>query len=367
MFSYTKGIPFRSRPVTYGNGQSTNVDLSFLHSPNQRMRAPVVREIALHFSGNLSGTTGGFVSTDACQIYSKIEIRDRGGVIHDLPGKLVRQRQLIELGRRADLDTDFGGDIASGATNTAYNFMLRIPFDLENARNGADTALPLWHLVDGGEILLSFGTPAASVVTSGTVTVYVIVHDEMYKEVKSRLVVKTFAMTVTEDDYTLNGSTRILVISSNPAATGYSDWTLATYPTIDVPELEYSNLSTFVLRSEYRRVRNEPSTVDPTFAGGPDGIPLIWPSRGQRIDKLPDLKSVRIRLPTTPAASAQLLACWIEDRYPALAAGWLGYSDIQSYIEAANKYGKLKLGDGKLADPASVPGNVAKRLPMVIG
>lgn len=368
MFAYNKGVCFRSRPIIYGAGQSTNVDLSYLHSPMQRMAAPVTREIIFHFSGSISGTTGGFVGDDACMIYSKIEIRDKGGVIHDLPGKQVRVRQIIELGQRGQEDADgigTAGDVASGATNASYNFFLRIPFDLELACNGADTALPLLHLVDGGEILVTFGTPTNTTGITGTVTVYAVVHDEKERELKSRLVVKQQAMTVLETDYPLNGSVRLLMLTSNPAGTGYTDWPLATFPTIDVTELELSNFSVAVLRSEYSRLRWNRATDDPILTGGPDGIPLVVPSNGQRIDKMPDLKSIRIRLPAAPVTSAQLLTAWIEDRYIPLAAQWLGMSDQGEYIEAVNSRGRVKLGYGASVDPA-VLGNLAKRFPMVV-
>lgn len=369
-FAYNKGVAFRSRGITYGAGQSTNFDLSFLQSPMARMGAPVVRELVFEFAGSISGTTGGFVGDDACMIYSKIEIRDKGGVIHDLPGKQVRNRMLIEFGQRGQEDADgigTAGDVASGATNASYRFFLRVPFDLEQACNGADTALPLLHLVDGGEVLVTFNAsnPTNSTVNSGTVTLYAIVHDEKVKELKSRLVTKQFAVTLIEADYTLNGSTRILALTSNPAGTGYTDWTVATFPTIDVPELELSNFSVPMLRSEYSRLRPFRATDDTFVTGGPDGIPLIFPSSGQRIDKMPDLKSVRVRLPAAAVTSAQLLTCWIEDRYIPLAAQWLGFSDMGQYIETVNSRGKVKLSGGGVMDPALL-GAMAKRYPIVI-
>jgi hypothetical protein len=366
MFATDKGVPYRARPLTYATGSSTNLDLSFLQSPMNRMRAPVVRELAFHFEGSISGTTGGFDDKDACQLFSKIVIRDRGGIIHDLPGKLIRARQILELGERGSSDADSGADVASGATNAAYSFILRVPFDVENGHVGSDTALPLLHLVEGGNIEVGFTTPAQSVVNSGTVTTYALVHDEKYRELKARMVAQNFAVTISEDDYAIGGHVRWLVLLSNPTAQGYSDWTTATYPTIDVPELELSNQSITFLRSEYKRIRIDRSADDPITSGGPDGVPLIWASRGQRIDKMPNLPSVRIRLTAAPPTSAQLLQNFIIDRFPPLAAEWMGYASIDGFMAAARERGAVKLGNGGPVKATDLPPELSRRLPMVL-
>jgi len=269
------------------------------------------------------------------------------------------------LGERGSFLADQGGALANTVNSPNYHFELRIPFDREQARDGADTALPLNHLSSGsGSILLTFGTPPGVTVTSGTVTVYCVVHDEVTKELKSRLVRRSIAMTSREDDYQINGSLEWLMITSNPLTTGQDDWTFATYPTIDVPDLEYSAQTVRHLRDEYVRVRRDRSASDPVVVGGPDAIPLVWAGPGQRIDKMYDAKSIRIRLPAAPTANAQLLMSYIEDRYPALAAEWLGYSDVNAFIDAANKHGMVKLEGGGTV-PHQQVGKIAKRLPFL--
>jgi hypothetical protein len=163
----------------------------------------------------------------------------------------------------------------------------------------------------------------------------------------------------------MNGSVRLLALLSNPTAAGYSDYALATYPTIDVPELELSAFDVGFLRSEYARCRLDRSAADPLVTGGPDGIPLIWPSKGQRIDKMPNLPSVRIRLGAAPPTSAQLLMSWIEDRDPALAAEWMGFSDIGAFLSTVREKGRIKLGhDSSGEAPTNLPPELSRRLPM---
>ncbi len=363
MFASDKGVPYRSRQVTYSNGDTVSVDLSFLHNPMNKMRAPVVRELAFHFQGTVGGTTGGFDNKDGAAIFNKIVLRDRGGIFHDLPGKLVRQRMQIELGERA-ADADTIADAASGSTGTSQNMVLRVPFDTEMAARGADTALPLINLVDGGAIELTFGLPAAASVASSTVTVYALVHDEKTRELKSRLIVKNLAMSSQEDDYPIGGLARLLVATSNPTAAGYSAYTAATYGTINCPELEYSAQNTYFLRSEYRRLRWHQAVDDVILASTPGSIPLIIPSKGQRFDKLPDLRSVRLDIGAAVPTSAQLLMAYLGDRDPSLAAQWMGFADVAAFLDAVRTRGQVNLGGGNQVKITEFPTAYSRRAPI---
>lgn len=364
MFATDKGEDFRSRPTTYASGQVTQLDMSFLHNANQRMRAPVVRELLFHFSGDISGVTTTFDNIDGCQIFSNIRIADRKGNLVNLPGKLIRLATQMELGARAD-EADGLADAASGATTSGDDMILRVTFDQEYATVGADFGLPLLHLVDGGEIEMSFGTPVGSTGVSGTVYVYAHVHDEGKKELKSRLIRRAQAVTVRDAHYPIGGSVRELVLCSNPTATSQSPWTASTYTAINVPELDLSVARSYILRQNYTRLRQDTSAADVIQAGR--AVPLVIPSRGQRIDKMPDLKSVHIDLGSdTIPTSAQLYMSYVEDRDPSLAAQWLGYNDVARFAADLQKSGKVALGKGRAVEAAGFPAGLARRMPMVI-
>lgn len=365
MFATDKGVLYRSRPTTYVNGATSQLDMSFLHNPMQKMRAPVVRELVFHFAGDISGVTATFDNIDGAQIFNQIRIADRAGDIYKLPGKLARLCMQMELGTRAD-EVDGLADAASGATTSGDDMIIRVPFDLEFAAVGADTALPLIHLVEGGEIEMTFGTPVGSTGVSGTVLVYALVHDEKVRELKSRYIRRTQAVTGRDSHYPLGGSVRELVLCSNPTATSMSPWTASTYNAINVPELELSVARSYMLRQEYTRLRPDRSAADVIDAGR--AVPLVVPSKGQRIDKMPDLKSIHIDIGSdTVPTSAQLLQGYIEDRDPGLAAQWLGYSDTNRFANDVKEAGKVNLGKGRGAPVEAFDTRLARRLPVQIG
>lgn len=360
MFMSDKGEPIRSAPIVYANGSTKNLDMSFLHGAMNKMKAPVVRELLLHFNGDISGVTGGFDNEDGVAIFSNIRINDRGGEIYSLPGKLARVEAQMEYGAAAD-EMDGLADAASAATTSGDNLLLRIPFELNYAKDAQETGLPLLHLVAGGELFLSFGTPAEATGVSGNVTVYAIVHDEGRRELKGRLVRRAQAVGQRDAHYPLGGSIRQLHLSSNPATEGMSPWTTATYTSLVIPELDIAAQASYILKEEYKRLRVDRSAADEIDAG--NGIPLVIPSRGQRVDKMPDLKSIHIDLGTaTLPTSPYLVASWIEDRDQTLAAEWLGYSDVARFQAAHRERGYVKLQGGKAVKATDYPGVAARRM-----
>lgn len=364
MFITDKGVLFPSRPVTWSNNGRASLDLSFLFDAMASMRAPVVREILLHGNFDISGVTGGFDNEDACMLYSQILIRDKGGVIYDLPGKLARLDHQMEIGA-AGSEIDGLADAASAATTTGDNFLLRIPFDKIHAHVGSDTALPLLHLTDGGRVEFTFGTPTNATGVSGTVVAYFLVHDEKVRELKARVVRTQLSVAQKKDHYPIDGSIRSLVLCSNPTTQGYSPYTASTYTALNVPEFRLSSFPSYVLREEYRRLRPDFDSADEIIAG--NGIPLVVPSSGQRIDKMPDERAVTIDLGTsTIPTSAVLYKEVIEDRDPVLAAQWLGFSDVGSFMNAVKERGVVALGGGRKVRVSSGAVNSvhARRLPM---
>lgn len=359
-----KGNDYRSRPTTYATGQVTSLDLSFLHQAANRMRAPVVRELVFRYTGDISGVTATFAAIDGCQLFSEIKISDRKGDIFRLPGKLARMAMQMELGARAN-EVDGLAAAASGATTSGDDMIIRVTFDQEQAANGADYGLPLLHLLDGGEIQMAFGTPVGSTGASGTVYVYAHVHDEGTKELKSRLVRRAQAVTVRDTSYPIGGSVRELVLCSNPAATSMSAWTGSTYTSFNIPELDVSVRDAYMLRGNYRRLRVDTASAD--VINGGLAVPLVIPSKGQRIDKMPDLQSVHIDLGSdTIPTSAQLYMSYIEDRDASLAAQLMEFSDIGAFQAALRDRGVVALGRGRSAKASEFSASLARRLPMQI-
>lgn len=364
MYATDKGIVYRSAPLVYASGSSKILDMSFLHGPMNKMKAPVVREIMLHFAGDISGVTGGFDNEDGCAIFSQIRIADRGGEIYKLPGKLARIESQMEYGTRQD-EVDGLADAASAATTSGDNLLLRIPFEVEYGHDRQETALPLLHLVAGGELELTFGTPAESTGVSGTVTVHVVVHDERRRELKARLVRRAQAVAQRDAHYPLGGSVRQLYLASNPATEGYSAWTTSTYTALNIPELEWAAYKSYIAKQEYVRLRPDRSAADEVDAG--NVLPIIVPSSGQRVDKMPDLKSIHIDLGSdTVPTSAQLVQSWIEDRDQTLAAEWMGYSDVARFQAAHRERGYVKLKGGKRVKATEFPGVAARRMAQII-
>jgi hypothetical protein len=362
MLATDKGELFRSEPITYSSGASRVLDMSFLHNPMNKMKAPVVREILLAFTGDISGISGGFDNEDGAAIFSQIRIADRGGEIYRMPGKISRVEQQMELGASGD-EVDGLADAASAATTSGDNMLLRIPWDMEFAKDGAETALPLLHLVAGGILEMTFGTPAESTGVSGAVTVYVVVHDEKRRELKGRLIRRSLAVVQRDTSYPIGGSVRQLHLTSNPATEGMSPWTTSTYTALNIPELDLAAFRSYLLKEEYKRLRcsSAQSAADEINAG--NGIPLIVPSRGQRIDKMPDLKSIHIDLGSdTVPTSAQLAMSYIEDRDQTLAAEWLGYSSVAQFQAAHRERGYVRVKNGPPVKATEFPGTAARRM-----
>lgn len=361
MYQVDKGLQVRSKPIAFANGSTVNVDLSFLHSVMQRMKAPVVRELVFHFNGDISGVTGGFDNEDGAAIFNSIRMRDRKGLFYDLPGKLARVLHQMEYGTAGD-EIDGLADAASGATTSGDNMILRVPFDLRFGKRGADTALPLLHLVEGGQIDLTFGTPAESTGVTGNVKVYAICHDEGKRELKSRLIRRAQAITAKEDHYPIGGSLRTLVMASNPSTEGMSAWTASTYNAINSPQLEYSAFDSYILRDDYKIQRPDASSADEILAG--NGVPLVVPSSGQSIAKMHNLKSVQIDLgSSTVPTSAQLLMEYVEDRDPILAAQWMGYDDVNHFLADFQANGMVRFAGGGSRKATEVNAVLARRLP----
>ncbi len=366
-----KGVPLRSNPYTVTPGAQVDIDRNFLREATGKMRAPVVRELVFHANLNISGVTTTFLAKDAHKVFDRIQVGDRGGLIYDCSGSTTRLIEQMELGDAYSEPND-GAAVASGATSTSYDVFARVIFDTQRAHRGADTALPLNHLFDGGKIAVRFATPPGSVINSGTVTVYAVVHDEREPELKSRQVWQEFAITKSEDFYSIGGSLRAAFITSNLATTGYTALSTQT-ATITSKSLAMYDLVQSWFRQEYKRQNpdrarlNAGTEVDGFTASlaTPDALALLVPSFGQHIGKMPDLQTLHCKLVAAPA-SGVMVTCRIEDRNADLAAEWMGYDSVQEFLSAFSERGRVGAKGGASAGIGGWNPRLVRRLPGVI-
>ena len=98
MIQEERGVLYRSKPETFSDGAQVDIDLNFLKPALKRMRAPVVRELIFHCLMQGTGATGDHEGEDSYKFLGRVRIKDRGGVIYDLPGSAMRIVEQLERG-----------------------------------------------------------------------------------------------------------------------------------------------------------------------------------------------------------------------------------------------------------------------------
>jgi hypothetical protein len=360
-----RGMLLRSNPFTWADGAMVDVDRNFLREAQGKMRAPVIRELLFHAQLQVTGVTATLLAKDACKVFNRIQVADRGGYLFDCSGSTARIIEQMELGDKFE-EPNGGVALASAATSAVYDVWSRVIFDTERAHRGADTGLPLNHLFDGGRIAFRGGTPPGCTMTGATVRVYADVHDEREAEAKSRQVWKEFAITKAEDNYTIGGSLRAAFLTSNLATTGYT--ALSTQvATVTSKTLAMSDIDFNVLRQQYRRLAKDRSSVDAFLNSltAPDAVALRVPSSGQHIGKLEDLNTLHLKLVTAPTGGV-FVSCVIEDRNADLAAETLGFETVNDMLHAVSKQGRV--GAKGKSDKSATGWNprLVRRLPIVL-
>lgn len=366
-----KGLVLRSNPFTWADGAALDIDRNFLREASGKMRAPVVRELIFHAQLQVTGVTATLLAKDAHKVFNRIQVADRGGSLYDCSGSTARIIEMLELGEAYSEPND-GVALASAATSAVYDVFSRVVFDTMKSHRGADTALPLNHLFDGGKIAVRCGTPPGCTMTGATIRVYAVVHDEREPELKSRQVWQEFAITKSEDFYSVGGSLRAAFITSNLATTGYT--ALSTQvATITSKSLNMYDLDQFMFRQEYKRIsqdraRNLAGTeIDPFTVSltAPDALALLSPSYGQHIGKMPDLQTLHAKLVTAPT-SGVMVTCRIEDRNADLAAEWMGYDTVQEFLSAFGEKGRVGSTGGAMKAVRDWNPRLVRRLPGVL-
>lgn len=362
----SKGVIYKSNPLTWSSGGSLDFDRSFLREAQGSMAAPVVREIIFHARLEATGVTATLLSKDAHKVFDRIQVGDRGGLLFDCSGVTARTIEIMELGDAA-WEPNGGTALASAATTAAYDVFARVIFDVEKGNRGADYGLPLNHLFDGGKLWCRGGTPPGCTMTGATIRVYAVVHDERQRELKSRMVWREQGITKTEDYYAVNGSLRAAFVSSTLTATGFtglgSECATVTSRNLKIYDYDY-----YILQQEYRRIQGRGLSSNDPFLDSltdPSALALCTPSRGQHIGKMPDLETLHLKMVSAPT-SGQVVTCRIEDRNIPLAAETMGYDNPADFVAAFNARGQVS-NKGKAS--GSIKGwdsKLVRRMPATI-
>lgn len=366
MNEFDRGKWYRSQALTYALGVNFPVDLSFL-LPAKSMQAPEITAIMIELSGTVNSAAGTDASgSDAAKLVRNVRLKDGGGTIIDASGESLRLNEMIELGnRQVDMTT-----LAAGAADASRTWYIVIPFDLPKAERPRDTRLPAYHLISAGGAL-DISTAAALPTgwdgfTAGTITVYVHVVDGRNVEVKSRLSIMEMQMDSREFWYPVQGAIRYAVGSSVLTTTAASSW--ASITSIDSRSLDLpSGLSPNVLRREYRvRSPGEINSADPNIAATPLALPILWPTRDQKIGELVDLEKLHLLFNAAPPTSAVLVVSAIKNRDVELAARLLDYTDSSRYLDDMKRRGKVVSAKGKNKPASAFSASIANKLPLKI-
>jgi hypothetical protein len=362
-----RGIQLRSNPEPYVLASGITFKTDFL-ARARHMAAPVVDEIDIVFSGTVGGITGGVLARDCAKLYDTIRIRDSQDIVN-ASGAGMRVWEQMELGER---QTD-GPAVASGATNTAYNYRMRIPFNSPlRAHRGSDFSIPLAHFLEGGEITIQ--TPAAlptgwaAVQSDQRVTLVAYVRDERVRELKSNRRIREEALTQQEFDYQINGFLRAAIITSKLTTTLYTEL-LALYATLNSRTLQFpASFQTYNLVDDYRFSTRGFSSTDEflltaTTAGA---LGLVVPEVGQMTGQMIDLKSLHIDLQAAAPTGGRLLTDVVIDRNGDLAAITEGYPSAGALANAALEMGKVNGGGGRKYAAKGFNGALARKLPLRI-
>lgn len=360
------GLTLRSNPETYGLSTGITFKLDFLAKARQ-MAAPVVDEIDIVLTGTVGGVTATALGRDAAKLYDQIKFRDSDDVIN-ASGAGMRVWEQGEIGAK-QIDP---ATVASGATNTAYNYRMRIPFNSPyRAEYGDDFSVPLAHFLEGGEFTIQTAaavpTGWAAVQTDWRVQLFAYVHDDVKRELKSRRRIKEEAVTQQEFSYQINGFLRWAILTSKLTTTAYTEL-LALYATLNSSTLTWpASFQTFNLVDEYRYntqhfATNDEFLLTATTAGA---LAIAAPEREQFTSDLPEMKTLHLDLQAAAPTGGRLLTDVIVDRNGDLAAMTEGYGSPGELQNAVQQRGMIRTPYGEVPARGFNPA-LARKLPIRI-
>jgi hypothetical protein len=369
-----KGIVLRSNPEVYSLSNGITFKTDFL-AQARNMAAPEITELDFVLTGTVGGVSGGALGRDAAKLLDTIKLLD-GQERVNVSGAGQRVWEIMELGnRRADPST-----VASGATNTAYNYRWRLPFcSVDKAYRGDDFSIPLTDILEGGQITIQ--TPAAvptgwaAVQNDWKLTVYAYVRDARVREAKARRRLREEQVTQQEFDYQIQGFLRAAILTSKLTTTGYTEL-LALYSQFNSRTAKWpANYAVYDLVDNYRYNLNGLDNSGPSDAVADEflltrttagAIALVCPDRGQKTGQMLDTTTFHLDLQAAAPTGGRLLTDVVTDRDGDKSAVWLGYASPGEAQNAIKNAGEVNGGDGRGYKVRDFNAALARKMPIRI-
>ncbi len=357
------GVCLRSNPETYAHSAGITFKMDFL-AQARHFAAPEVEEIDIVFTGTVGGVTATALGRDAAKLYDNIRFRDSDDV-WNTSGAGARVLEQMEVGAK-QIDP---ATVASGATNTAYAYRLRMIFaPPHRAERERDTAIPISNFLDGGEFTIN---TAAAIPTGWAVAqsdwkvqLFAYVRDGRVPELKARRRIKEEAVTQQEFDYQVNGFCRAAILTSKLATTGYTD--LSGFTTLNSRTLKWpAAFQARELVDNYRYGVEAISTTDEFLLAATGALPVLVPQRGQKIGCMPDMKSLHLDLLAAAPTGGRLLTDVIIDRNGDMNALSMGYSSPGELAAAVKRFGHV-CGGSQSYPVGQFNAQLARKLPLRI-
>lgn len=352
-----KGKWYRSKEISFSNNGREVVDPNFLTKALGEHAAPEIAEIIIRCYGSVTATGGAVDGTDAHKLLERVRFTDRAGELVNLPGSILKVIDEME-NQGAHLP---GANIAEDATDAAYNFFTRLDFEPNFAWNPSDTRVPLNHWLNGGELSLEFQTPDNFASLSLTFVVFVRVVDNRFRDLKSRMVWKEYAVTQQEFDYHVGGSLRAALLTSDLSNTGYTS--LAGFTEFDFRDLDLYRHPLAMLQEDYRRERPAPISDDQFLATAPGAIPLVVPYKDQRVGSMANLETFHMRLNGAAPTGGRIAFCVIENRSGDLGVEWTGAGSVAELQALIRQRGRIPGPKGS-KKAMHFPAKLQRRLPI---
>lgn len=328
-----------SLPVTLN--AKLNYKTDFL-AKARNMKAPEIAEFVFQFTGTVGGVTATALGPDAPKLVSRYRIKDKD-LRCDASGAMLNAHNEFEFGAPNN-QARFAATVASGATNTSYEYRMSIPYEFPDATREQDYRIPVPYILEGGVIQATIASAVptgwAAVQSDWLLTVWCRVVEQRERELKSTLCYEQFSHTRMEDFFPINGSIRSLVACTDLSTTSYTS--IATYTAVNSKALDLeTDFDPRLWRERYLRQKPSGATLTSDLAGGGFAWPIVIGDRHQRIGAMPNIDQLDLRLQAAPVANSALLVAKIVDRSPSLAAAWMGYASTGELAAAIEQWGYI--------------------------